>query len=174
MSIPSFSASSRKRGSRWRARNAACKALARSRGTPGGAANGRAIVSKGVSENAINARASSLGASSRRRNVGQFRVPRQPCELKENVERAVWPEPFGPRGPDRGEVEHAPLELAALDGKQDRWRVGIPEHLLDIKAERIAQDFRHVGVACAFPGASEHQRGAARTPRLDKRRRLGV
>jgi len=72
----------------------------------------------------------------------------------------------GRGGPDRGEIERAPFELAALDGEQDRWRVGIPEHLLDIEAERIAQDFRHVGVACAFPGAAEHPAGRRPDARL--------
>ena len=44
---------------------ACCNAAARSGGTPGGATNGHAMVSNGVSVNSINSRAAALGANSR-------------------------------------------------------------------------------------------------------------
>src|SRR5215472_16800792 len=65
MSTPILAASARNWASWWVATNASCSALVRSSGTPGGAANGRAIVKRGVSANAMRARAFSSGASSR-------------------------------------------------------------------------------------------------------------
>ena len=63
-------------------------------------------------------------------------------------------------------VEGAAVDLAALDREEDRGRVGIAQHLLDVEPERVTQDFRHVGVARALAGAGEHQRRAARAARL--------
>src|SRR6516225_7745225 len=139
MSTPSLAASARSSASRWAVRNAACSARARSFGTPGGAANGRAMVRSGVSASSINARAAAVGKLARGRHLGQLGVPRDARKLQQDVEAAVGLEPLRPVRLDRGEIEGPSIDLAALDREEDRGRVGITEHLLDIEPERVAQ-----------------------------------
>ncbi len=58
------------------------------------------------------------------------------------------------------------MHLAALHGEEYRPGVGIAHDLLDVEADGVAQDDRHVVAGGAFRGAAEHQRIAAGPARI--------
>jgi hypothetical protein len=123
------------------------------------------MVSKGVSENSDQGELIGVDRKlARGRNVGEVRVAGHPGELDQDIEAAVGLEPLGPHRLDRGEIEGTAVELAALDGEEDRRRVRVAEHLLDVEAERIAHDLWHVGVTRTLRGAAEHDGRSARAP----------
>src|SRR5258706_5651189 len=87
-------------------------------------------------------------------------------ELHEHTHAAARLEPARAEGSHRGKVHGAPMNLAALHGKEHGATVRIAAHDLGVEPDGVAQDHRDVTAWRTFGAAREYKRRPARSSRL--------
>src|SRR5262245_50860846 len=90
-------------------------------------------------------------------------------ELDEYAKTAIRIEPLGLHRLHGRQIDGPPVDLAALDREKNGSTIRVAHDLLDVQADRVSQDDRHVVARHCFGGGAEHEprRSARRASSID-------